>query len=105
MNDFNTVRAKVGGLRGLMQKLGDAPAHDHKWKSMDRCPFCEAKGKSGVFNKGGTDFFKCHAPGCSSGNECVAEIGYIRLRKGLGEEKPATGGPSPAYKFLLEKGQ
>ena len=85
-----------------MQKLGDAPAHDHKWKSMERCPFCEAKGKSGVFNKGGTDFFKCHAPGCSSGNECVAEIGYIRLRKGLGEEKPATGGPSPAYKFLLE---
>ena len=102
MNDFNEVRVRVGGLKGLMRKLGDAPAHEHKWKSLERCPFCDAKGKAGVFHKKGTDYFKCFAPGCSSGNECVAEVGYVRLRKGLGEEMPATGGPSPAYKFLLE---
>ena len=103
MNDFNTVRAKIGGLKGVMQKMGDAPAHDHKWKSMPECPFCgkAGKNKAGVFNKGGTDFFKCHASGCSSGNEVMAEIAYIAARKGLSTDKPATGGPSPAYEFFL----
>jgi len=102
VNDFNAVRAKIGGLKGVMQKMGDAPPFDHKWKSMPACPFCGAKEKAGVFHKGDTDFFKCHAPGCSSGNECMAEVGYIAARKGLSMDKPATGGPSPAYKFFLE---
>ncbi|MDE2099460.1 MAG: hypothetical protein KGL39_19570 [Patescibacteria group bacterium] len=102
MNDFNTARQRIGGLKGLMTKLGDAPGHEHKWKSMPKCPFCGAKGKAGVFAKGGVDFFKCHASGCNSGNEVMAEIGYLAARRGLSMEKPATGGASPAYEEFLK---
>ncbi|MDE2103822.1 MAG: hypothetical protein KGL39_41675 [Patescibacteria group bacterium] len=101
MNDFNTARQRIGGLKGLMTKLGDAPGHEHKWKSMPKCPFCGAKGKAGVFAKGGVDFFKCHASGCSSGNKVMTEIGYLAARRGLGTEKPATGA-SPAYEEFLK---
>jgi hypothetical protein len=31
----------------------------------------------------------------------MAEVAYIAARKGLSTDKPATGGPSPAYEFFL----
>ena len=102
MSDFATARQQIGGLKGVMARLGDAPDHDHKWASMSHCPFCQAKGKAGVFNKGGTDFFKCHAPGCCSGNEVMTEISYIAARQGLSMTKPAEGGASPAYEAFLK---
>ena len=101
MKDFSQVRAAIGGLKGVLRALGDAPEHEHKWKNLPRCPFCGGKECSGVFTKGDAEFFKCHKPGCSSGNTVMAEVGYIAARKGLSDQKPAGGGPSPAYEFLL----
>lgn len=102
MSDFATARQRIGGLKGVMRALGDAPDHDHKWASMSHCPFCQAKGKAGVFTKSGTDFFKCHAPGCCSGGEVMTEISYIAARNGLSMDKPAQGGASPAYEAFLK---
>ena len=102
MSDFATARQRIGGLKGVMRALGDAPDHDHKWASMSHCPFCQAKGKAGVFSKSGTDFFKCHAPGCCSGGEVMTEISYLAARNGLSMDKPAQGGASPAYEAFLK---
>ena len=101
MKDFATVRAAIGGLKGLMKRLGDAPDHDHKWKVMPACPFCGHKDSAGVFTKGGVDYFKCHYTGCNSGGTVMTEVSYLAAREGLSETKPADG-PSPAYKRLLE---
>ena len=92
MKEFREVRDIIGGIKGVMRKLGDAPPGDHKWKSMDACPFCSAKGKAGVFKDrtSGAELFKCHAPGCSSGT-ALAEVGYIAARLGLSDTKPAGG--------------
>jgi hypothetical protein len=102
MSDFHIARARIGGLKGVMRKLGDAPEHDHKWKTMPKCPFCGNADCAGVFNKGGTDFFKCHHTDCSSGGAVVTELGYIALRLGLSETNPVGGGASPAYQKFLE---
>ena len=102
MKSFAEVRAAIGGLKGVMRKLGDDPQHEHKWKSMPKCPFCLEKDCAGIFNKGGVDFFKCHKPGCSSGNTVLTEVTYIAIREGLDDAKPAGGGPSPAYKRFLQ---
>ncbi len=101
-NDFNTVRAKIGGLKGVMRALGDAPDHDHKWKNLSKCPFCGGKDCSGIWEKKGAEFFKCHKSTCSSGNIVMTEVGYIAAREGLSETKPASGGASPAYERFLK---
>jgi hypothetical protein len=101
MMDFSQVRTRVGGLKGVITKLGDAPP-DHKWKSFPQCPFCGKKECAGVFTQNGFEFFKCHHRDCNSGNRTVSEVGYLSLRLGLSENKPAEGGPSPAYRKLLE---
>lgn len=101
MIQFATVRSRVGGLRGVITKLGDAPSHEAQWKNFPQCPFCGRKQCAGVFEKNGAEFFKCHHRDCNTGGRVVAEVGYIGLRKGLAESKPAAGGPSPAYEFLL----
>ena len=101
MVDFTRVRAAVGGLRGVIAKLGDAPKGDHKWKAFTACPFCGKKGCAGVFEREGAEFFKCHHRDCTSGGRVVAEVGYIGMRRGLSEDKPMAGGPSPAYRELL----
>ena len=101
-NDFNSARARIGGLKGVMRVLGDAPDHDHKWASMTKCPFCGAKDCSGLWEKDGTEFFKCHKPGCSSSGVAMTEVGYIAAREGLSDTKPATGGASPAYERFLK---
>ena len=98
---FAEVRARVGGVKGVIRLLGDAPPFDHKWKNFSKCPFCGNKDCAGVFEKGGTDWFKCQHTACSSGGRAVTETGYINLREGLSEESPAEG-PSPAYKRVLE---
>jgi len=49
---FSDVLARIGGLKGGITKLGDAPDHEHKWKSFPKCPFCSAKNCAGVFAKG-----------------------------------------------------
>jgi DNA translocase FtsK/SpoIIIE-like protein len=100
--DFATVRSRVGGIKGVMQKLGDAPDADHKWKNMSSCPFCTHKDCAGIYTRGGVDYFRCHKPGCSSGCMSLTEVGYIATRKNLSDKKPAEGGASPAYKFLLQ---
>jgi hypothetical protein len=102
MTDFNSVRAKIGGLKGVMRVLRDAPEHDHGWQNLPECPFCKNKGCSGVFTRHGTDFFKCFYTDCSSGNGALTEMGYIKMRLGLSDVKPAEGGASPAYRRLLE---
>jgi hypothetical protein len=102
MSDFTTARIRIGGLKGVIKLLGDAPEHEHKWKAFPKCPFCGNDGCAGVFNKGGTDFFKCHHTDCSSGGAVVTELGYIALRLGLSDAKPAGGGASPAYQKMLE---
>ena len=99
--DFQQVRARVGGLKGVITRLGDAPEHDHKWKSFSKCPFCGEKNCAGVFTKGEAEFFKCQHVKCNTGGRVVTEVGYINLRLGLSEEKPEHG-PSPAYRHLLE---
>jgi hypothetical protein len=101
---FDDARRAIGGLKGVMRALNDAPPFDHKWKSMESCPFCgkDGKGKAGVFTKGGTDLFKCHNPGCNSGGAVMTEVSYIAARLGLSDTKPATGGPSEAYRKFLE---
>ncbi len=95
------MRAAVGGLKGVISKLGDAPPFDHKWKSFPQCPFCGKKDKAGVYTKDGAEFFKCHNPDCSTGGRVVAETGYINLKLGLSEQKPEWG-PAPAYEHLLK---
>jgi len=100
MTDFATVRARIGGLKGLISKLGDQPP-DHKWNGFPKCPFCGHKDSASVFKSGDAEFFKCHFSRCSSGGRCVAEVGYISLRLGLSDERPQDGGPSPAYTHLL----
>ncbi len=99
---FADVRKRVGGVKGVIRLLGDAPQFDHKWKSFPQCPFCANKDCAGVFERGGTEWFKCQHTACSSGGRVVAETGYINLREGLSEDAPPEGGPSPAYKRLLE---
>jgi hypothetical protein len=99
---FAEVRARVGGVKGVIRRLGDAPPFDHKWKSFSECPFCGNKDCAGVYAKDGVDHFKCHHTACSSGGRAVTETGYINLREGLSEASPAEGGPSPAYKRVLE---
>ena len=99
---FNTARQRIGGIKGVMRALGDAPPHDHKWKSMPQCPFCGQKDCAGVFTKAGVDFFKCHKSSCSSGGTVMAEVQYIACREGLSDSKPADGGASPAYKRFLQ---
>lgn len=107
MNDFATARAKIGGLKGVMAKLNDAPP-DGRWKPMTYCPFCKNKNSAGVFTKGGIDFFKCHnkgkggKPACSTGGDVFSEVGYIAFREGLSDAKPSEGGASPAYRRFLE---
>lgn len=97
--DFQEVRQRIGGIRGVVRAL------DGKSLSGDRlveCPFCSAKrSKAGFFKKEGVEFFKCHAPGCSSGNKAMSEVGYIACREGLSEDPPSGGGASPAYERLL----
>ena len=95
---FADVRQRVGGVKGVIRLLGDAPQFDHKWKSFPECPFCANKDCAGVFERGGTESFKCQHTACSSGGRVVTETGYINLREGLSEDAPAEGGPSPAYK-------
>ena len=63
---FAEVRARVGGVKGVIRLLGDAPPFDHKWKNFSKCPFCGNKDCAGVFEKGGTDWFKCQHTACSS---------------------------------------
>lgn len=99
---FPEVRAKIGGLKGLMTMLGDNPPHDHKWKVMPKCPFCGNGNCSGVYNKGGFDQFKCHHTSCSSGGAVMTEVEYLAMRRGVSNVKPVEGGPAPAYRLLLE---
>lgn len=107
MKSFPEVRAIIGGLKGVMQKLNDAPP-DGRWNPMTKCPFCGAKSTAGVFAQGGVDFFKCHQQkgrkhqGCITNGDVLTEISYIALREGLSEDKPSGGGASPAYRRLLE---
>lgn len=101
MMDFALIRARVGGLKGVITRLGDSPP-EHKWKTFPQCPFCGHKDSAGVFERDNAEFFKCHYNDCTTGGRCVTEVGYINLRLGLSEDKPAAGGPSPAYKYLLE---
>lgn len=107
MKTFSEVRALVGGVKGVMQKVGDAPA-DGRWNPMTYCPFCKAKNTAGVFNQGGVDCFKCHQlpgrkhQGCPTNGDVLTEVSYLAMREGLSEEKPTEGGPSPAYRRLLE---
>ena len=102
MKSFAEARALVGGLKGVMAKLNDNPAHEHKWKVMPKCPFCGHKESAGVFNKGGTDYFKCHFSSCSSGGAVLTEVSYIAMREGLSDSAGAEGGASPAYRRFLE---
>jgi len=102
MTDFNTARQRIDGLRGLMRRLGDAPPQEPQWKSMPRCPFCGNPGCAGLFEREGTDFFKCFHTSCSSGGAVLAEVAYIALRLGLSAVKPVNGGASPAYPKFLE---
>ena len=99
---FSEVRDRVGGVKGVIRLLGDAPPFDHKWKSFPKCPFCGNKDCAGVFEKAGADWFKCQHTACSTGGRVVSETGYINLREGLSEDAPPEGGPAPAYKRLLE---
>ena len=101
MMEFSEVRARVGGLKGVIEKLGDAPP-EHKWKSFPKCPFCGHKDSAGIWTENGAEFFKCHFPGCNTGRRTVTEVGYVAMRLGLSEDKPTGGGPSPAYQKLLE---
>ncbi len=104
-HSFADVKLRIGGRKGLMQKLGDASAQDHKWKSLPAGPFCGRKDKAGVYRskKHGQDEFKCQHPECSTGGRAVTEVGYVGMRLGLSEDKPATGGASPAYEYLLKQ--
>lgn len=107
VKEFSEVRARVGGIKGVMQKLQDAPP-DGKWNPMTLCPFCQGKKTASVYNKAGVDLFICHQKAgkthgaCCSGNRSMGETAYISARLGLSEAKPSEGGPSPAYKHLLE---
>ena len=102
--DFQTVRTKVGGLKGVITKLGDAPEFDHKWKSFSKCPFCAHKNCAGVYTskQHGQEEFKCNHADCSTGRRAVTEVGYVAMKLGLSEQKPVSGGPSPAYEHLLK---
>ena len=102
MKSFSEARDMIGGLKGVMTKLNDNPPHEHKWKVMPKCPFCGHKESAGVFNKGGTDYFKCHFSSCSSGGAVLTEVSYIAMREGLSDTAPAEGGASPAYRRFLE---
>ncbi len=102
MNDFSTARDRIGGLKGVIKLLGDGPGEDRRWKSMTSCPFCGMGSCAGVFDRGGVDFFKCLHSDCSSGGKVMTEVGYIAMRLGLSREKPAGGGPSPAYQKFLQ---
>ena len=75
---------------------------DGRWKSFPTCPFCKNKRCAGVFERGGVEFFKCHHANCCTGGEVLTEVSYLALAQGLSQDKPAGGGPSPAYKALLE---
>jgi hypothetical protein len=102
MTDFLTARAKIGGLKGVMRALNDAPENDQKWKSMTKCPFCRNRDSAGVFAREGVDYFKCFHNTCSSAGTVMSEVGYIAARLGLSEDKPVEGGASPAYRKFLE---
>ena len=99
MSEFLSARQKIGGIKGVMRALGDAPEFEHHWKNLPRCPFCQGKSKSAVWNKYGADFFTCHAPGCVG---TLTEVSYIKERLNLSTEGPAGGGASPAYQKFLE---
>ena len=97
---FSEVRQAIGGLKGVMRAMGDAPPNE-KWSRFPHCPFCGRKG-SGVFILDeGVDMFKCHHTSCSSGGVAMTEVGYIACRKGLSTARPVGGGASPAYEYLL----
>lgn len=102
MTDFATARRMMGGIKGLMTKLGDAPAHDHKWKTLPKCPFCGNRGSAGVYEKNGVEAFKCHNTGCSSGPTALSDVDYLAVRRGLSRDKPVGGGASPAYEEYLK---
>ena len=80
MATFSDVRARIGGLKGGITQLGDAPDHEHKWKSFPKCPFCSGKNCAGVFAKGDAEFFKCHHRDCTTGGTVMTEVGYIAAR-------------------------
>jgi hypothetical protein len=73
----------LGGLKGVIEKLGDAPP-EHKWKSFPQCPFCGHKDSAGIWMENGAEFFKCYFSECNTGRHTVTEMGYIAMRLAIG---------------------
>ncbi len=100
-NRYQDVMAHLGGLKGMMRKLGQGPQSE-RWTSF-ACPFCQKK-SAGVFSpKGGSeDLFKCHHSDCITGGLALGPVAYIGAFFGLSTDSPAKGQASPAYRKLLE---
>src|SRR6266536_1049723 len=87
---WHTARGRMP-LPRLMQHMGDGK-HSNKTAN---CPFCKHKDKSfGVFkDQSGKWRFKCHKDNCVANNPPPeighGEIGYIALRKNLGQKEAA----------------
>jgi hypothetical protein len=99
MKSFGEVRKRLGGLKGLMTKLGLDPKNGN-WKNMPICPFCTRKACAGVYSKGAGEYFHCFKTDCS-GHKSMSEIDFISCKEGLSTSQPAEGGASPAYERLL----
>lgn len=98
---YQDVMRRLGGLKGLMRRLGHGPTSE-RWNSFG-CPFCQKKAGGVFVPKGGMDeLFKCHHSDCITGNQALNPVGYIALFFGLSESSPEKGTPSPAYQKLLE---
>jgi hypothetical protein len=93
-NFFESVRVFMGGLRVsieearqklplkmLMTQYGHDPKNG-KWKDM-ACPFCKASTGSGIFERAGKTYFKCHHTSCPTGTKALDEVGYIAQEAGL----------------------
>lgn len=80
-------------LKTLMSQRGKAPA-DGKWRSFPDCPYCHKKGKAGVREHKGREWFKCFNSACPSGTAprhgAWDEIGFLAYECGLKREEAAV---------------
>jgi hypothetical protein len=72
----------------LIEQFGHAPKNGN-WKSFS-CPFCQKKGKAGLFTTAtGTVLFKCQSTACSTGAQALPIVQFFKQIRGLGSDREA----------------
>lgn len=87
-------------LRQLMTQHGKSPTNNN-WKSFPQCPYCQHKDSAGVFtpkDRQGSELFKCHFTGCTTGSNAMDEVGFLQHELGLSDRREA------AIAFMKEAG-